>query len=144
DWGVISGILTDESGLPVPDASFHVGNCKTSQYGPMCSGAFGRSAPNGEFRIRVSPGRLHVFMMGASSHLDYASQFYGGTVEPRESGRVEVAAGQESVINLRLTLHASATIRGSLRMPASVPSGTPPPYLLLLDEKGERFNRGYF
>src|SRR5260221_10018864 len=61
DWGVISGILTDESGLPVPGASFHVGNCKTSQYGPMCSGAFGRSAPNGEFRIRASPGRLHVF-----------------------------------------------------------------------------------
>jgi hypothetical protein len=142
DWGVISGILTDELGLAVPDAFLHAGDCKPPHYDPKCSGAFGPSAPNGEFR--VLPGRRYVFMAGANSRPDYAPQYYGGTVVPRESGLVEVSAGQESVINFRLTLHASATIRGFLRMPASVPPGSPPAYLSLLDEKGERFNRAYF
>jgi hypothetical protein len=75
-------------------------------------------------------------MMGTNSVRGYAPQFYGGAVVPRESGVIEVNAGQDRAVEFRLTMHAGSTIAGRILWPESAQSfaGGGMPSISLLDE----------
>ena len=140
NWAVISGKLTDEDGLPVADALLEAGIFwwHASSGMALCGPCFfGRTDDYGAFRIRVQPGRHHLFKMGTNSWQGYASQFYGGAVVPRESGVIDVKAGEDRVVDFRLTTHAGATITGLIMMPESARTATAPdvvPSVSLLNE----------
>lgn len=125
-WGVISGILKAEDGTPVVDTVLTAGIYRWDAVNntPLCTSCvWGRTDDHGQFRIRVDPGRFHLRMMGTNSVRGYAPQFYGGAVVPRESGIIEVNAGQDRAIEFHLTLHAGSTIAGRIFWPASARSG---------------------
>jgi hypothetical protein len=78
-WGVISGVLTAEDGTPVVDTVLTAGIYRWDAVNnmPLCGPCvWGRTDEHGAFRIRVQPGRYHLWMMGTNSVRGYASRVF--------------------------------------------------------------------
>jgi hypothetical protein len=126
---VISGKVEDADGFGVEASLVQVlryqvvaGELKLQRVAPAA-----RTNDLGEFRIgHLSAGRYYV-CSSAGNVLIWDSRYTGecssGTMDPRSGNAIQVNAGEEMKIPLRLTRRAGVTVSGRIAMPA----GLPPP-----------------
>jgi hypothetical protein len=122
---VIFGKITDEDGFPVADANVEILRYQTID-GRMQLGMVRGDHTNdrGEFRAYNLPaGRYYVRLNSnrgsALFNWDsrYGMQFYPGTLEPGDSGIVEVKTGEQRSIEFHAAKQHGATVTGQVLMP---------------------------
>lgn len=124
---VMAGKLEDEDGFPVERA-----NVQALRY-QIVNGqrklqivALTQSDDLGQYRLtNLRAGRYHVRVTPwdlSTWDRRYVSHFFPGTLQPEDINLVEVEAGQERQVNMRLTKYDGVSVAGILVMPAGAPT----------------------
>jgi hypothetical protein len=141
---VISGKVIDEDGFPVQESleTLHYGvDGSTERVELFRVGAGAASDDRGEFRItNLAAGRYYVRLNTSGHRLTswdprYAAQFYPGTLEPSDSGVIEVKAGQERKIEFHVAKQRGVIVAGRVAMA----DGTRLPPGLLMSLSGHSY-----
>jgi hypothetical protein len=123
---VITGKIEDEDGFPVERAQVEAvryrivnGEKNLKEFASTQSDDLGQyrltNLPPGRYWIRVGPGQL------VNWDRRYMAEYFPGTLQPEESKRVEVEAGQErGGVDVHLTKYEGVTVAGRVEMPAGV------------------------
>jgi hypothetical protein len=137
---VIAGTIQDEDGFPVYQAQVEAVRYRLQHGRRVLSPAASTQSddlghyrlanlPAGRYWVRVSAFRL------ANWDRRYAPQYFPGGLQPDGTNRIEVQAGQERSVDIRMTKHDGVTIAGRVEMPSGAVVSTGPNWVELLTDR---------